>query len=272
MPKISLQSLTLLLLPLTLMQIAQPALADNLRIAVASNFTPTLKQIVQRFEQQTGHQISLISGSTGKHYAQIRNGAPFDAFFAADSQRPKRLEQEGNTLANSRFTYAIGKLVLWSPKANFFAGSSEILRQDHFHYLAIANPKLAPYGRAAQQVMQAKGVWQSLQGKLVRGENIAQAYQYVQTGNAQLGFVALSQLQLLNQRNHVNQLDRNQFNQKSLDSEIPGSYWLPDQNLYSPIEQQAVLLNDKVAAQQFFHFVQSPEIKQLIQSQGYATP
>mgnify|MGYP000043873828 FL=1 len=264
MPKISLQSLTPMLLPLTLMQIAQPALADNLRIAVASNFTPTLKQITQRFEQQTEHQISLISGSTGKHYAQIRNGAPFDAFFAADSQRPKRLELEGNALTSSRFTYAIGKLVLWSPKADFFSGSSEILQQDHFHYLAIANPKLAPYGRAAQQVMQAKGVWQSLQGKLVRGENIAQAYQYVQTGNAQLGFVALSQLQLLNQRNHINQ--------KSIDSEIPGSYWLPDQSLYSPIEQQAVLLNDKAAAQQFFRFVQSPEIKQLIQDQGYATP
>lgn len=256
---------------------AGAALADSLHIAVASNFTPTLKQIAQQFEQQTGHQITLISGSTGKHYAQIRNGAPFDAFFAADSQRPKRLEQEGNALANSRFTYAIGQLVLWSPQANFFTDSSEILRQDHFHYLAIANPKLAPYGQAAQQVMQAEGVWQSLQGKLVRGENIAQAYQYVQTGNAQLGFVALSQLQLLNQHHHVDQPDRNQFDHKDSDSknnrsELPGSYWRPDQSLYSPIEQQAVLLNDKPAAQQFFHFVQSPEIKRLIQGQGYGTP
>lgn len=266
-------------LPLTLMllSLAPPALADTLRIAVASNFTPTLKQIAQRFEQQTGHQISLISGSTGKHYAQIRNGAPFDAFFAADSQRPKRLEQEGHTLSNSRFTYAIGQLVLWSPKADFFSGSSEILRQNRFHYLAIANPKLAPYGRAALQVIQAKGAWQSLQGKLVRGENIAQAYQYVQTGNAQLGFVALSQLQQLKQRdqvNHHHQKSNTSKNNAAKNShpELPGAYWLPDQSLYSPIEQQAVLLNDKTAAQQFFHFVQSPEIKQLIQSQGYATP
>ncbi|WP_028302428.1 molybdate ABC transporter substrate-binding protein [Oceanospirillum beijerinckii] len=258
MPKISLLSLSLILLSPALPPIVQIAQADNVRIAVASNFTPTLKQIAQRFEQKTGHQISLISGSTGKHYAQIRNGAPFDAFFAADSQSPKRLEQEGNTLANSRFTYAIGRVVLWSPKARFFDDSSDILRQDHFHYLAIANPKLAPYGQAAQQVMEAKGVWQSLQGKLVRGENIAQAYQYVKTGNAQLGFIALSQLQ--------------QLKQKSGYSEYSGSYWLPDQSLYSPIEQQAVLLNDKPAAQQFFRFVKSPEIKQLIQSQGYTTP
>lgn len=227
--------------------------ADEIRVAVASNFSSAMKSIVRLFEARTQHRITLIFGSTGKHYAQIKNGAPYDVFFAADANRPELLDKEGISLPGSRFTYAIGKIVLWSPRKNYVTSSAKILQSGDFHHLAIGNPKLAPYGKAAQQVMQAKGVWNKLQPRLVRGENIGQAFQFVKSGNAELGFVAFSQV-------------------KRPDQPIEGSYWDVPENLYTPILQQAVLLKDKEPARAFLLFYQTEEVLKLIADYGYHTP
>ena len=200
-------------------------LATEIRVAVASNFTRAMTDLAHRFETNTGDKVNLVFGSTGKHYAQIINGAPFDAFFAADSKRPSRLEEQAYAVAGSRFTYATGKLILWSPKAGNVGPAAKVLTDGNFYYLAIANPKLAPYGRAAKEVLQSRGLWQAMQGKTVRGENIGQAFQFVKSGNAELGFIAYSQVKLPGQP-------------------VTGSYWLVPQELYTPIEQQAVLLKN----------------------------
>ena len=227
--------------------------ADEIRVAVASNFADTLREIAGRFEQQSGHRVTLVSGSTGMHYAQIRNGAPFDAFFAADMKRPRLLEEEGATLADSRFTYAVGKLVLWSPNADYVDPAGELLEQGDFRHLALANPKLAPYGRAAREVLEQRHQWQDLQGRMVRGENIGQTFQFVKSGNAELGFVAHSQV-------------------KRPGHPIEGSFWEVPQSLYTPIEQQAVLLKDNDAARAFLSFVKSDESLEIIRGFGYGTP
>ncbi|MCG8425926.1 MAG: molybdate ABC transporter substrate-binding protein [Chromatiales bacterium] len=231
---------------------ASPALADELRIAVASNFTNTIKHLAAQFEQQSGHSITLIFGSTGKHYAQIKNGAPFDLFFAADARRPRLLDQEGIAVNGSRFTYAIGKLVLWSPQPGLVDPEGKVLSQQSFHHLAAANPKLAPYGKAAQQVLQQKKLWSELRGKIVRGENIGQTYQFVKSGNAELGFVAYSQI-------------------KSPDQVTEGSLWNIPQSLYTPIKQQVVALKESPAALAFLSFVKSSEGQTIIRSFGYGT-
>ena len=223
--------------------------AAELRIAVASNFITAMEQLAEHFTAETGHTTKLIFGSTGKHYAQIRHGAPFDVFFAADSERPELLEQHGLAVPASRFTYALGQLVLWSPDADLVDAEGKVLNSSSFHYLALANPKLAPYGKAAQQVLQQAGVWRQLRGQMVRGENIGQTFQFVRSGNAQLGFVAYSQLLSL--------------------GEISGSYWLPEQGSYSAIQQQAVILRDSPAAQQFMQFVKGPQGREIITSLGY---
>ena len=186
--------------------------------------------LARSFEESTGHQVKLVFGSTGKHYAQVRNGAPFDVFFSADIERPRLLEEEGIAIAGSRFTYAIGKLVLWSPMADYVDSKGNVLEKGEFNYLAIANPVLAPYGRAAKEVLQSRGLWSEMKGKAVRGENIGQAFQFVNSGNAELGFVALSQVTKINQP-------------------IEGSFWKVPQGLYTPIEQQAVLLKENEASQ-----------------------
>jgi len=227
--------------------------ADEIRIAVAANFTNTMEIIVTRFEQQTGHHVIVSSGSTGKHYAQIVNGAPFDAFFAADVERPQLLENKDLIVAGSRFTYAIGRLVLWSPRENHVDINGEALANDNYQHLAIANPKLAPYGKAAQQVLENKGLWQPLQTRLVRGENIGQTFHFVMSGNAQLGFVALSQI-------------------KQLKEKTAGSYWLIDPSLYDKIEQQVVSLKDTPAIRAFMHYVRSDEARAIIQQSGYDMP
>ncbi len=227
-------------------------LAADIHIAVASNFTIPLKVISQKFTKSTGHKVLIISGATGKHYAQIRNGAPFDLFFAADKKRPELLEKQGLIQKNSRFTYAIGKLVLWSPQTQLIKKSAQVLYNGQFQYLAIANPKLAPYGKAAQQVLQKKGLWQALRPRMVRGENIGQTFQFVKSGNAQLGFVALSQIQ----------------NPQQI---VRGSIWKIADSLYDPIEQQAVLLTDNKAAQTFAAYIQQADIQQLIHLYGYGT-
>ncbi len=221
--------------------------AAEARIAVASNFTNTIKALAKQFEDKSGDKIILVFGATGRFYAQIMNGAPFDAFFSADARRPTLLEKNGMALAGSRFTYAQGKIVLFSPKSDYVDSAGAILKKKNYHYLAIANPKLAPYGLAAQQVLQKMGLWDDLRYQMVRGENIGQAYQFVNSGNAELGFVALSQIKRLG------------F----------GSYWEVPTELYSPIIQQAVLVSHNTVAKDFIRFVQSDEAKAIIQDFGY---
>lgn len=244
-------------LPITLVGLlflaCKPAMGDEIRIAVASNFIDAMKQVSKLFEQETGHSVKLIFGSTGKQYAQIRNGAPFDLFFAADSRRPKMLEEEGSAQPDSRFTYALGKIVLWSPKADFIDDDGKVLESDRFRHLAVANPKLAPYGKAAQEVLEKRGLWHALRGRMVRGENIGQTYQFVKSGNAELGFVAYSQV---SRPGHAMQ----------------GSYWKVAQSLYTPIEQQAVLIREGEAAREFLDFVKQTPTLDIIRSFGYGTP
>ena len=225
---------------------------DELTIAVASNFTRAAKQLVAEFEQYSEHRVQLAFGSTGAHYAQIIHGAPFDAFFAADARTPMRLEEDGRTQGGSRFTYARGQLILWSPKAGVVDAKGKVLQRGDFAHLAMANPRLAPYGLAAQQTLEALGVADELQEKLVRGENISQTHQFVYSSAAELGFVALAQI-----------IDPEKPEQ------ISGSYWRVPADLYEPIEQQAVLLSDKKAAQEFVDFVRSEKGKAIIRAYGY---
>lgn len=229
------------------------ASADEVLVAAASNFIGAIGKIAHRFEAESGHKVTLTFGSTGKHYAQIRNGAPFDLFFAADAKRPTLLEDEGLALPGSRFTYAIGRLILWSPKQDFIEAQGKVLEQGKFRYLAIANPKLAPYGVAAREVLQSRGIWNALRGRMVRGENIGQTFQFVKSGNAQLGFIAYSQVKLPGRP-------------------VEGSFWEVPQSLYTPIEQQAVLLNDGEAARALLSFVKSDASLQIIRGFGYGIP
>ncbi len=233
---------------------ANPSLvAADLEIAVAANFTATLRELTERFENQTGYVVTLASGSTGKHFAQITNGAPFDAFFAADRTRPERLESAGLTVPGTRFTYALGQLVLYSRLEDFVDAGGAVLAVGGFRHLAIANPRLAPYGIAARQVLEARGLWDRLQDRLVRGENVAQAFQFVASGNAELGFVALSHVVLAS-------------------GGSSGSWWLVPAELYTPIEQQAVMLVDSEPARAFWAWFQSEDTRLLLREQGYGTP
>lgn len=229
------------------------ALAAEARIAVAANFAPALHELTRVYNNQHGTHIGIVIGSTGKLYAQIHHGAPFDALFAADERRPALLGKEGRIHPGSRFTYAIGRLALWSPQADRIDATGQVLSKGQFRHLAIANPRLAPYGMAAQQVLQGLGLWQTLRPRVVRGENIGQALQYVRSGNAELGFVALSQIQRPGQA-------------------VAGSHWLVPQALYAPIVQQAVLLTDNPTAADFLHFVQGNEGRAIIGSFGYQLP
>jgi molybdate transport system substrate-binding protein len=233
--------------------VPSPLQADEIRVAVASNFRQAMAAAAQRFKEDSGHVVVLIPGSTGKHYAQIRNGAPFDAFFAADADRPLRLEQEGRSVPGSRFTYAIGQIVLWSPDAGMVDPAGAVLQSDRFRHLAIANPDLAPYGAAARSVLQALGLWDELAPKLVRGENIGQTFQFVISGNAELGFVARSQLEAPGR-------------------ESAGSSWPPPRGLYPPIEQQAVLLRDSPVGRAFLTFMQGEEARAIVRAYGYDSP
>jgi molybdate transport system substrate-binding protein len=232
------------------------AAADTVQVAVASNFAQPLARIASAFQRDTGHQLLLSSGSSGKFYVQIISGAPFEVFLSADDEIPERLEKEGHAVAGSRATYAIGKLVLWSPRPGYVDSKGEVLRGGSFARLSMANPKTAPYGAAAREVMERQGVSQTLQARLVQGESIAQAYQFVASGNAELGFVALSQV-------------RNE------NGESPGSMWLVPQALYTPIRQDAVLLargKGKAAAEQFLAYLRSAKATAIIQAFGYELP
>lgn len=235
------------------------ASGEKITAAVSANFAPCMRTLVPVFERETGIALTLAIGSTGKHYAQIRQGAPFDIFFAADSARPALLEDQG--LAKRRFTYARGRLVLWSPQPDFVDSAGQVLQQGDFQYLAIANPQLAPYGMAAEAVLRHLQVWQALQPKLVRGEDVAQALQFVHTGAADMGFVALSQI--------VRE-----------GKPVAGSYWLVPESMHPSIEQQAVLLNTGNvntgnvntghALTALADFMQSARTQQRVQDCGYA--
>jgi len=230
------------------------AAAEEVRIAVATNFLTTLKEIVANFKQDSGQGAVVSSGSTGKLYVQIRNGAPFDVFFSADVQRPQLMEKEGLAVQGSRFTYAVGRLTLWSADSNMIKGGGRaVLTNGSFSRLAIANPKTAPYGTAAQNTLQALGLWNPLKGRIVQGENIGQTFQFVYSQNAQLGFVALSQV---------------------LDPKIneAGSRWDVPVDLYNPLRQQAVLLlkgQTNIAAKAFLGYVQGPRARKIIERFGY---
>jgi molybdate transport system substrate-binding protein len=227
--------------------------ATEIRVATASNFRSAMTVLVREFGQASEHRVVPVYGSTGKHFAQIINGAPFDAFFAADTLRPERLEQDGLVVPGSRFTYARGRLVLWSPRAAYIDDHGDILAQGNFRHLAIANPELAPYGAAARDVLRSLGLWQELSERLVQGENIGQAFLFVRSGNAELGFVAWSQL-------------------VSGPQPVEGSFWQVPENLYRPVNQQAVVLTDNEATRAFMSFMHSEEAARIIRDHGYATP
>lgn len=242
----------LLAAPLALL-ISALALADEVQVAVAANFTAPMKLIAEEFEKDTGHKAVLTFGATGKFFAQITNGASFDVFLAADDETPARLEKEGAAVAGSRFTYASGRLVLWSAQPGVVDDQGEVLKVGIFKHLAIAAPKLAPYGAAAMETMTKLGLLENLQPKLVQGESIGQTYSFISTGNAELGFIALSQV-----------LEGGKI--KS------GSAWIVPENLHRPIRQDAVLLTrakDSKAAAQLLAFLKTDKAKVAIRSFGY---
>ena len=233
--------------------------AGEVMVAVAANFTAPMQKIAQAFEQDTGHKAQLAFGATGKFYAQIKNGASFAVLLAADDETPARLEKEGLAVAGSRLTYAAGRLALWSKSPNMVDDKGDVLRSNSFeklgiHKIAIADPKLAPYGIAAMEVINKMGVQAVVTPKLVQGESIGQAYQFVSTENAQLGFVALSQI--------------------SFDGRITqGSAWVVPQSMHSPLKQDAVLLNpgkDNAAALALLKYLQADKAKTIIRQYGYA--
>ena len=225
-----------------------PAAETN--VAVAANFTDAAKEIAAAFKAKTGHEAVLSFGASGQFYTQITQGAPFQVLLSADDARPNKLIEDGLAVADSRFTYAIGKLVLWSKTPGLVKGE-ETLKAASFLKLSICNPAAAPYGAAAVQAMKALKIYEPLQPKLVEGATITQAYQFVETGNAELGFVALSQLT----------------------GPETGSRWLVPQELYSPIRQDAVLLKSGAgngAATGFMAFLRGPEARAIILKYGYA--
>lgn len=232
---------------------ASLAHAAEVRVAVAANFVGTLDELGKAFQAGSGDTLLVSSGSTGKLYAQIRNGAPYDVLLAADVAHPQRLEQEGLAVSGSRFTYARGQLALWSRDPKRVDDQGKVLRTDSFRHLAIANPLTAPYGAAAQQTLQHLGLWEALTPRLVRGEDIGQTLQFVQSGSAELGFVALAQIQ-------------------KLKADARGSWWLVPAGFYDPIEQQGVLLTrakDNAAARAFMKFLRGPRAREIIQASGY---
>jgi molybdate transport system substrate-binding protein len=228
------------------------AQAEEVSVAVAANFTAPMQKIASEFEKDTGHTVAAAFGATGKFYAQIKNGAPFDVLLAADTETPAKLVKEDAAVAASQFSYAVGKLVLWSAKPAIVDSAGDVLKNGGFSHLAIASPKLAPYGAAAVETMKAMGVYDSLQGKIVTGESIAQTYQFVHSGNAILGFVALSQV--------------------LKDGKIEGSSWVVPGKLYAPIRQDAVILDKgkgKPAAEALLKYLKADKAKAIITSYGY---
>jgi molybdate transport system substrate-binding protein len=229
------------------------AWADEVQVAVAANFTAPIQAIAKDFEKDTGHTLVAAYGATGQFYAQIKNGAPFEVFLAADDTTPAKLEQEKEIVPGSRFTYAIGTLALWSAKEGYVDAKGDVLKQNAYKHLSIANPKAAPYGLAATQVLDKLKLTEATQGKIVEGQNITQAFQFVSTGNAELGFVALSQI----------------YKDGKVTS---GSAWIVPSNLHDPIRQDAVILNkgkDSAAAKALVEYLKGPKAAAVIKSYGY---
>jgi molybdate transport system substrate-binding protein len=224
--------------------------ADQVNVAVAANFTAPVKEIAAAFRQQTGHEAVLSFGSSGQFYTQINQDAPFGVFLSADQERPKKLADGGLAVPASRFTYAIGKLVLWSKQTGYVKGEAT-LQGASFAKLSICNPAAAPYGAAAVETMKSLKLYDAIKPKLVEGADISQAFQFVDTGNAELGFVAASQLT----------------------GNVGGSRWVVPQALYKPIRQDAVLLKkaaDNKAATAFLEFLKGPQARAIIEKYGYA--
>ncbi|MBU0901227.1 MAG: molybdate ABC transporter substrate-binding protein [Gammaproteobacteria bacterium] len=228
-------------------------LAEQVQVAVAANFTAPLQAIASEFEKDTGHSVIAAFGATGQLYAQIRNGAPFEVFLSADERTAAKLEREGLGVSGSRFTYAVGRLVLWSAQAGYVDGSDAVLKASPFRHLAMANPQAAPYGLAASQVLEALGLSETLKDKLVEGQSITQTHQFIATGNAELGFVALSQV----------------YKEGQLSS---GSSWRVPAELHTPIKQDALILKKGLhnpAALAFSEYLKGGKATTIIQSYGY---
>ena len=233
--------------------VAASARAGEVQVAVAANFALPMQQIAAGFEKDTGHKALISTGATGKFYAQIKNGAPFQVLLAADDETPAKLEVEGLGVKGSRFTYALGRLVLWSAKTGFVDEGGKVLQSERFNKLALANPKLAPYGAAAVEALERLGLFSAVEPKFVQGENIAQTYQFAASGNADLGFVALSQV--------------------SKNGKLTGgSAWVVPADLHAPIRQDAVLLApgaDSAAARALLKYLQGDAARAVIRSFGY---
>jgi molybdate transport system substrate-binding protein len=227
--------------------------ADEVQVAVAANFTAPIQAIAADFEKDTGHKLVAAYGATGQFYTQIKNGAPFEVFLSADDTTPEKLEKEGETVKGSRFTYAIGTLALWSAKEGYVDAKGEVLKKNEYQHLSIANPKAAPYGLAATQVLEKLKLTDATKAKIVEGQNITQAYQFVSTGNAELGFVALSQI----------------YKDGKVSS---GSAWIVPASMHDPIKQDAVILNkgkDNAAAKALVEYLKGPKAAAVIKSYGY---
>lgn len=224
-----------------------PSRSSKIIVAVAGNFAPAAKEIAKHYEQESGKKVSLVFGSTGKLYTQISKGAPYHIFLAADAKHPLLLEKEGRAIGGTRFTYAIGRIVLWSAKPELIRSGSKVLFSKAYRRLAIANPRFAPYGLAAKEVLMKLSLWNQVQEKLVMGENIMQTYYFVKSQNADLGFVSASLLR----------------------AEQQGSRWEVPANMHSKIEQQAILLKDTARARSFLRFMRAATAKKIIRQFGY---
>lgn len=232
------------------------ALAGQVLVAVASNFAKPMEEIAVEFKKATGHNAELSFGASGKFAAQIENGAPFQVFLSADEKKPEKLTASGFAVAGTRFTYALGTLVLWSAKPGYIDAEGKVLSAGGFKHLAIPDPKLAPYGVAALDVLKSMGLTERVQSLLVLGENISQAQQFISTGNAELGFIALSQV-----------IKNGKIGE--------GSGWLIPTDKYAPIRQDAVLLKagiDNPAAQALLDFLKSGKVLAIIEKYGYGLP
>jgi molybdate transport system substrate-binding protein len=242
------------LLAVALVATGQAACADELQVAVAANFAAPAQRIAAAFEHDTGHAVKLSIGATGKFYAQIEAGAPFDVLLAADQATPRKLVAEGKALADTERTYAIGRLVLWSADADLVDPAGAVLKTGRFRHLAVADAKLAPYGEAARETMAHLGLAASLQPRIVTAENIGQAHQFVASGNAELGFVALGQVQPPD------------------GGKAPGSMWLVPQSLYTPLRQDGVVVaatKSRAAAIAFVDYLASDGARAVARAYGY---
>ncbi|BCN38136.1 MAG: molybdate ABC transporter substrate-binding protein [Burkholderiales bacterium] len=228
--------------------------AGEVSVAVAANFTAPMQKIAAQFEQDTGHKAVLSFGATGKFYAQIKNGAPFGILLAADDTTPEKIAREGLGIGATRFTYAIGQLVLWSKQPGYVDAEGKVLQKTDWQHIAIANPKLAPYGLAAMQTLDKLGLTAQVQPRVVTGENIGQTYQFAASGNAQLGFVALSQV-----------MEDGRLRE--------GSAWVVPGNLHEPIRQDAIVLKPgqgSEAAAALMQYLRGDKARAVIKSYGYS--